>query len=200
VTALRERLEPRGLRVLAPDLNIPSFEKLDFKAMARLSVWEVRRHLPAVVVGSSLGAMVGLSVARIALHAPLLLVAPALGFRERWIEKLPPGDPVRFFHHGTEREMAVHRRFFEEMARLDADEDPPEVPVVVVMGRRDESVPFETVRAVWQRWEASGRLSPGSRFIEIPEGDHSLVDHVDRIAEEIQAMVASPPRLPADFR
>jgi len=188
VSALRERLEPRGLRVVAPDLNIPSFERLNFKAMTRLSVWEVRRHLPAVVVGSSLGALVALSVARIALHAPLVLVAPALGFRERWLEKLPPGDPVLFHHHAADREMAVHRRFFEEMAKVDSDEEPPEVPVVVVMGRRDESVPFDVVRGVWERWEASKRLAAGSRFIEIPEGDHGLVDHVDRIAEEIESL------------
>lgn len=190
VAALRELLEPRGFRVVAPDLNIPSFERLDFKAMARIAVWEVRRHLPAVVVGSSLGALVALAVARIALRAPLVLVAPALGFGRRWVEKLPAGDPVPVFHFGEEREMSVHRRFFEEMARVDVDVDPPDVPVVVVMGRLDESVPLDLVSGVWKRWEASGRLPPGSRFVEIPDGDHGLVGHVKRIADEILAQSA----------
>ncbi|MGH9368759.1 MAG: YqiA/YcfP family alpha/beta fold hydrolase [Thermoanaerobaculia bacterium] len=192
VTALRELLAPRGLRVVAPDLNIPSFERLDFKAMTKLSFWEVKRHLPAVVVGSSLGAMVALAVSRIALRAPLVLIAPALGFGSRWLEKLPPGDPVRFFHHGAGQEMAVHRRFFEEMSRVDADRDPPEVAVVLMMGRRDESVPFESVAEVWRRWEASGRLSPGSRFVEISDGDHGLLAHVDRIADEVLALSEAP--------
>jgi uncharacterized protein len=185
VTALREILRPRGVRVVAPDLNIPSFEKLDFRAMAKISVWEMKKHLPAVVVGSSLGALVALQAERAVPVAPLVLIAPALGFGNRWIEKLPPGDPVPFFHHGEEREIPVHRRFFEEMARLETDREPPAAPATVIMGRQDESVPFDLVREVWSRWEASGRLAGGSRFVEIPDGDHGLTAHVDRIAYEI---------------
>ena len=177
---------------MAPDLNVPSFEKLDFKAMARVSFWEIKKHLPAVVVGSSLGALVALEAARIALHAPLVLVAPALGLGERWVEKLPREDPAVFFHHGEGRELPIHRRFFEEMTRVVADREPPPVSVAVLMGRRDESVPFEAVSEVWKRWEESGRLASGSRFIELPDGDHGLVDSVGRIAEEILRRSSRP--------
>lgn len=156
--------------------------------MARLSYWEVRRHLPAAVVGSSLGALVALDVARRGLAAPLVLVAPALGFGSRWLEKLPEGDPIPFFHHGEERELPIHRRFFEEMSRLDSDREPPPVPTVVVMGTRDESVPFDQVRGIWRKWENAGTLPPGSRFIEVSGGDHGLVEHADRIAQEIRAL------------
>jgi pimeloyl-ACP methyl ester carboxylesterase len=190
IAALGELLAPDGVRIIAPDLNIPSFERLSFRSMAKLSFWEIKRHLPAVVVGSSLGAMVALEAARIALKAPLVLVAPALGFGNRWTEKLPEGDPVRFFHFGEERELPIHRRFFEEMARADSDHDPPEVPVSVLMGARDESVPIDLVRGVWRRWEDSGRLSPGSRFVEIADGDHGLVDHVEWIAAEIRSRLS----------
>jgi alpha-beta hydrolase superfamily lysophospholipase len=192
VTALRGILQPRGFRMVAPDLNIPSFERLDFKAMTRVASWEIRRHMPAVVCGSSLGALVALGAARIALRAPLVLIAPALGFGPRWIEKLPAGDPIPFRHHATGTELAVHRRFFEEMADVDVDRDPPEVPVVIFMGRRDESVPFETVADVWRRWERSGRLVSGSRFVEVPDGDHGLLASVDRIAEEVVSMAGAP--------
>ena len=188
MTALRERLEPQGLRVVAPDLNIPSFERLDFKSMAQLAAWEVKRHMPAVVVGSSLGALVALAVEKEALFAPLVLVAPALGFGKRWTEKLPAGDPVTFFHHGSESERAIHRRFFDEMVSLDVEREAPRVPTVVFMGRRDESVPFDGVRAVWDRWEGSRRLVPGSRFVEMPDGDHGLVEHVDPIAAQVVAL------------
>jgi pimeloyl-ACP methyl ester carboxylesterase len=78
------------------------------------------------------------------------------------------------------------------MAEVDADREPPEVPVVVIMGRRDESVPFDSVRRVWDRWEASGHLLPGSRFVEIPDGDHGLLDHLDRIAKEAVALASLP--------
>ena len=186
VSALTEMLGPRGFRVVAPDLNIPSFERLDFRAMAKVCVWEMRKHLPAAVVGSSLGALVALEVSRAVPLAPLVLVAPALGFGARWIEKLPAGESISCFHHGQEKEIPVHRRFFEEMSRVEVDRDPPRVPVTVVMGRKDENVPFGLVADVWQGWERSGRLDPRSRFVEIPEGDHGLVAHVGEIAAEIE--------------
>jgi len=190
--ALRKILEPSGFRLVAPDLNIPSFERLDFRAMSRVALWDMKRHLPAVVVGSSLGALVALEAGRTALAAPLVLIAPALGFGPRWLEKLPPGDPIPFFHHGEEKDLLIHRRFFEVMAGADADREPPGMAVTILMGRRDESVPFDLVRGVWERWEESGRLADGSRFVEIPDGDHGLTESVDRIAEEILRAAALP--------
>ena len=178
--------------MIAPDLNIPSFQKLDFKAMSRVAFWEAKKHMPAVIVGSSLGAMVALDVARIAPAPALVLIAPALGFGSRWLEKLPPGDTIPFFHHGEGREVAIHRRFFEEMARLDLEGQPPPMPVSIVMGERDESVPFDGVRSVWESWARSGELAPGSRFVSIGGGDHGLVDHVQRIRDEVLASAAQP--------
>lgn len=185
MTALKEILRPRGFRVLAPDLNIPSFERLDFRAMAKVTVWEMKKHLPAVVVGSSLGALVALKAERTVPIAPLVLIAPALGFGRRWVERLPPGEAIPVFHHGEERELPIHRRFFEEMARAEPDREAPAPPVTVIMGRQDESIPFDLVREIWRRWEASGRLHAGSRFIEVADGDHGLIAHVDLIAEAI---------------
>jgi pimeloyl-ACP methyl ester carboxylesterase len=189
---LRKILEPSGFRFVAPDLNIPSFERLDFRAMSRIALWDMKRHLPAVVVGSSLGALVALEAGRTALAAPLVLIAPALGFGSRWLDKLPPGDALRFFHHGEGKELAIHRRFFEVMAGTDSDRDPPGMPVTILMGRRDESVPFDAARGVWTRWQESGRLAEGSRFVEIPDGDHGLTEFVDQIAEEILRAAALP--------
>lgn len=179
------------MRVIAPDLNIPSFQKLDFRAMARISFWEAKKHMPAVVVGSSLGALVALELARIAPVPALALIAPALGFGPRWVETLTPGDPVSFFHFGQGRELPVHRRFFEQMARLELENEPPRVPTVALMGTDDKSVPFETVREVWSVWERSGALAPGSKFVAIPGGDHGLLEHVPRIADEIVAVDAA---------
>jgi pimeloyl-ACP methyl ester carboxylesterase len=186
IALLRERLSADEFRVVAPDLNRPSFERLDFEAMVREAVRAAESERASVVVGSSLGALVALEASRRGVRAPLVLIAPALGFGARWTEKLAPGDPVRFFHHGQGKELAVHREFFEQMARVDADRDPPAVRVTVVMGEKDESVPFEGVREVWKRWEASGRLAEGSRFVAIPNGDHGLVEFVDHIADEIR--------------
>jgi pimeloyl-ACP methyl ester carboxylesterase len=191
IALLREALAGE-FQVVAPDLNRPSFERLDFDAIVEEVVRSAEAEQPAVIVGSSLGALVALAAARRGIRAPLVLVAPALGFGARWTEKLAPADPVRFFHHGQGKELAIHRRFFEQMAHVDVDRDPPPVRVAIVMGEKDESVPFEGVRAVWKRWQVTGRTSVGSRFVGILGGDHGLVGHVDRIVSEVRA--AAPPR------
>lgn len=188
MTALKALLDPRAFRIVAPDLNVPSFRELDFAAIVQVALAEARRQIPAVVVGSSLGALAALEASRLGVRAPLLLIAPAVGFGRRWIEKLPPGDPLPFFHHAEGKELPIHRRFFEELATLEGDREPPPAPVVVVMGTRDESVPYEHVRRVWRDWEDSARLVEGSRFVEITGGDHGLVDSAETIAREIVAL------------
>ena len=190
VGLLRERLEPGDFRLAAPDLNRPSFERLDFEAMVETALAEAKAAPPAVVVGSSLGALVALEAARRGVAAPLVLIAPALGFGARWTEKLPEAETLRFFHHGAGEEKPIHRAFFERMGRVDADHEPPVSRVSVIMGRKDESVPYELVENVWCRWVASKKLPAGSRFVEIPDGDHGLVEHADAIAEEIKASSA----------
>lgn len=185
IAALKDLLQPRGYEISAPDLNVPSFRRLDFDVIVRLALREAKTHSPAVVVGSSLGALAALEANRRGAAAPLLLIAPAVGFGKRRVEKLPEGDPLMFFHHGEGRELPIHRRFFEQLAVLEVDRRPPLAPVTIVMGDSDASVPIDLVREVWRRWEASEELPPGSRFIEIEGGDHGLVDHVGAIAREI---------------
>jgi pimeloyl-ACP methyl ester carboxylesterase len=191
IALLRKALPADQHRIVAPDLNRPSFGKLDFEAIVAAAIEAAEADPPAVVVGSSLGALAALEASRCGVEAPLVLIAPALAFGRRWTRQLAPGDPIPFLHHGENREIPIHRRFFEQMASLSVDRDPPQPPVTVVMGVKDESVPFEGVYETWRRWEASGGLAKGSRFIAIPDGDHGLVDHVDRIAEEVRASAAS---------
>lgn len=193
IAALRSLLATRGAEVVAPDLNVPSFLDLDFEAMVRVAIAESERHPPAVLVGSSLGALTAIEASRRGVRAPLLLIAPAIGFGKRWVEKLPAGDPLTFFHHSEGRELPIHRRFFERLAVIENDGDPPGVPVVIVMGTRDESVPIEHVREVWRRWDASGSLPSGSRFIEIAGGDHGLVEHAPLLAENIVDLFSRTP-------
>jgi len=189
VTLLREALEPEGYRVTAPDLNRPSFGKLDFDAIVAEAAKAAATEKPSVAIGSSLGALVALAAARQgALTAPLVLVAPALGFGRRWIENAAPGDPVRFYHYGQGKELEVHRRFFQQMAENTIDGDPPPQRVVVIMGEQDESVPCAGVAEAWRRWESSGRLAPGSRFVSVPGGDHGLIGSVVLIAGVVRSI------------
>ena len=193
IAALRELLQHDGSEVIAPDLNVPSFREMDFREIVRKARAEAARHHPAVVVGSSLGALVAIEASRRGVAAPLLLIAPAIGFGQRWVEKLPPGDPLDFFHHAEERSLPIHRAFFEGLAAIENDDDPPTVPVIVVMGSRDESVPIAHVREIWKKWDSSNRLVAGSRFVEIAGGDHGLVDHVPLLAQCVRDLRDRPP-------
>src|SRR5262249_50199822 len=143
IALLRETLPPSEYRVFAPDLNRPSFEKLRFEAIVEEAVRAAGEVKPDIGVGSSLGALVALGASRRGVATRLVLIAPALGFGKRWTAKLAPGDPVRFFHHGQGKDLQIHRPFFEQMAAVTVDRDPPKQRVNVIMGEEDESVPFE---------------------------------------------------------
>ena len=188
IQGLRALLEPLDIELVTPDLNVPSFEKLDFDAMVEKAAGEGRRIAPRAIVGSSLGAVVALEVVRRGLHAPLVLIAPGLGVADQWLARIPAGDPILVFNYAREEQMPIHRAFFELMARVDVDRIPPPVPVTVIMGRKDETIPFERVREVWRSWGPS--LAAGSRFVEVPEGDHGLTAFVNLIAPEIHKSVA----------
>ncbi len=190
ITLLRPLLEPRGIELAAPDLNVPSFEQLDWKAIVELATEQAGALQPVVIAGSSLGALIALEVAHRGSAAPLVLIAPALGISERWREKTPAGDPIVVYNHARGGDAPIHRLFFEQMMSLRIDDQPPPVPVTIVMGRNDETIPFDRVAAVWERWQQAG-VRPRSRFIEVAAGDHSLVSEVEMIGDEIARWASS---------
>jgi pimeloyl-ACP methyl ester carboxylesterase len=183
--ALRDLLGP-GVTLSSPDMNVPSFERLDFEAMMKLALDEARRSAPQVIVGSSLGGLIALELVRRAVVAPLVLIAPAVGIGERWKSKLPPGDPIEVFNHARGGNAPIHRAFFEKLVDIRPETVAPRSRVTVIMGRKDESVPFDWVRGVWESWTQSAKLIAGSKFIEIAGGDHGLVVHADLIATMIR--------------
>ena len=188
---LRPLLAPHAIELHTPDLNVPSFEQLDWEAIVGFAESEARRVQPRAIVGSSLGAVLALELARrLDEPLPLILIAPALGVADKWISRIPPGDPIVVFNYARNGNAPIHRAFFEQMARVDADLHPPRGRVSIVFGSRDESVPRDRVLHTWRMWEADA-IAPGSRFIEIAGGDHSLTAHADVIAREIVDAAAS---------
>lgn len=185
---LEKRFGPEGFTIVAPDLNVPWFRELSFEEMVVEASAACSEARPRVVIGSSLGALVALAIARPLGPGgpPLVLIAPALGFGERWAEKLPETDFLEVFHHGEGRFLEIHREFFEEMAGVTVDAEPPPVPVTIVMGTADESVPCIQVEARFAAWERSGRLVPGSRFHRIEGGDHGLIEQGDTIEAAVR--------------
>ena len=185
ITALRPLLEPHGIELHTPDLNVPSFEHLDFEAVVAHALERGRHTPPRALVGSSLGALTALAVAKRGIAVPLVLIAPALGVAHRWREKIAAGDPVTVFNFARNADAQIHRAFFEQMANLYVDVTPPPSRVTAIMGRNDETVPFHMVEERWREWEASGALAPESRLIVIEEGDHGLVDQAHVIEDAI---------------
>ena len=186
ITALRPLLSPRGVELDTPDLNVPTFEELDWDAVIGRALEHARRTPPQAIAASSMGALIALTlVVGHGLRAPLVLIAPAFGVARRWKPRLPDdGQPLLVFNHARNAEAPIHRRFFDQMLDIEPERLPPPVRTTIIMGRQDDTVSFEGVEAVWKRWEADG-VVPGSKFIEIPEGDHGLTAYAPLIAEEI---------------
>jgi pimeloyl-ACP methyl ester carboxylesterase len=184
-----EALAPFGIRIVAIDLNVPSFAALDFDAAVAYAVETAAAEPPQAIVGSSLGGLMALAAIRRGVTVPAVLIAPALGIHDLWLDRLPDGDPIAVPNYATNHDEFIHRRFFERMSQVDVDIEPPPVPVTVISGTLDESVPFERVEEVWRSWERSGSLVTGSKFVPIAGGDHGLTDSIPRIAEEIRLAV-----------
>jgi alpha-beta hydrolase superfamily lysophospholipase len=142
---------------------------------------------PVLVIGSSLGGYTAALLAaagRIPRASALLLIAPAFGFGERWAERLGIAGVAEwrrtgqraFFHFASEREQPLGVGFMESAERLPGFPLAPEIPVVIVHGRRDDTVD----------WQQSRRYADQDANIEfhLVDGDHRLTDqrHEDLIA------------------
>lgn len=149
----RPRFSARGITLVTPDLNQPSFAALSFEAMVREveRTWEACGRRPLRMIGSSLG---GYVAALFASRHPervdrLVLLCPAFDLSGRWGELVEPARMHEWettgtlaFDDATKTSVRVHYRFF-----LEGREVPtmPRVscPTILVHGRDDETVPVE---------------------------------------------------------
>lgn len=175
----------RGVELVRPDLNRPSFATLSFRAMlAELD----RMHMSGVrppdaaprwcLVGSSLGGYVAALWA--ALHPDrverLVLLCPAFELARRWETLVTPEEMARWARDGTYpfadatgREVPLHFAFVEEARTIDPAPDVA-CPVLLVHGTRDARVPLDVSR----RYAAA---RPGSRtLVEVDDGHDLLAD------------------------
>jgi pimeloyl-ACP methyl ester carboxylesterase len=186
---LVEALASHGVTLEVPDLNLPDFEHLRIGRMIEHVVALVKGE-PAVIVGSSLGALVALHVAaRETSVKALVLVAPALSPDARWkawigaegIEKWRREGKRPFYNFVTRNERPIDFGFFEDV--LEHARPPAlRVPASVIHGKRDEAVPFVVS-------EELARAYPALVKLQLVDDDHSLLQHVDLIARETIAAV-----------
>jgi len=190
---LAQRFEERGLTLERPDLNRPSFARLSHDAaLAALDDMDVGARAAGAtwgLVGSSLG---GWLAARWAELHPgrverLVLLCPGFDLASRWPVIFGEAAMARWrgsgfleLPDGSGVSTPVHYGFYEESKRQPACPEVP-CPTLILHGTRDEVVPFEQS----QRYAAA---RPRVELVEL-DGDHRLMECVDRIAEEAIAFL-----------
>jgi pimeloyl-ACP methyl ester carboxylesterase len=192
----RDRLAARGLDLLIPDLAP------DFAAMTITSQLAIAEALvadaPAVLMGSSLGGWLATLIAerKPAAVRGLILLAPAFGFVPRWQARLGATAIARWRaagvlsvpHYGLGRMAELGIGFLDDAARF-APEPDPDVPALVLAGRRDDAVPLASV-------EAFAHRRPQRRLVVYDTG-HELTDVLEPMWDEVQRFLVERGALPA---
>ncbi|HEY1011692.1 MAG TPA: alpha/beta hydrolase [Herpetosiphonaceae bacterium] len=186
---LAGRLAALGLELRLPDLNQPSFARLTMSAMIGRALAEVRACPPGPVglIGSSMGGAVALHLAacygRREARAVdrLLLLAPSLDFiatrraamgdegLERWRQM---GQAV-FYNYQRRRPQPVHYGLIEDLRQYDAWGTAIDLPIRIIHGLRDDSVP-----AAQSRRFAASRPNVALTLVD---SEHELLDQLELI-------------------
>jgi pimeloyl-ACP methyl ester carboxylesterase len=178
-----------GVGFSCPDLNQPAFETLTITRMldAVRDVLETIPAGPVALLGSSLGGFVAVHAAArdtTRLVDRLVLMAPAFDFGgnrlsqlgDAGIEEWRRRGDVEIFHYADNRPRRVGFALYEDAARYDAFALDLRLPMLVFQGRRDDSVPPETVEA-WCRTRPTVDL-------RLVDDGHQLTDSMDLIWRE----------------
>jgi pimeloyl-ACP methyl ester carboxylesterase len=174
-THCRAWAEARGIPFHALDLNLPSFEELTITAQVEATeVLLAKLKEPAVVVGSSMGGLTATAaVFRGSPVRQLILLAPAFGFSQRrmnrpeWAQYRECGE-MEVFHYAYGRTQCLGPALMGDLPRW-ADDGTwrVKVPVVVIHGKRDESVPLGESQAFVVR-------SRNAKLVVVDD-DHALL-------------------------
>ncbi len=197
--AVAKALAAKGMRVEQPDLNVPSFEKLSVRAQLKaIRDTLLTRNERTLLVGSSLGGYLATLLAPRALAEPaeppglecvagLVLLAPAFNFARRWRARMTADDwdhwkragTTEYDHFAYRRKMPLRFEFLEEAAALPSMPG-TSVPVYIVQGRRDDTVPYTQTRA-WVE------MNPQAKLIEVDD-DHQLLASLPVIEHEVELL------------
>jgi pimeloyl-ACP methyl ester carboxylesterase len=179
------RFAARGLELVRPDLNRPSFAKLSLTAMQDelWRAWDHGEQRPMRIVASSLGGY--LAAWASATHPPgridrMLLLCPAFEVAQRWRERIAPADMARWertgvldFDDATKTPTPLHYGFVREAMTL-----PPTPHVrsetILVHGTRDTTVPIDVSRRY------AREASKVRELIEVDD-EHDLLASLDVI-------------------
>ena len=196
-----EKLAGHGIRVEAPDFNLPSFETLTITRMLDQTLGILKQETPGgrtVLIGSSLGAFVAVHAAaqagtsRLARVERLILLAPALDFASNrmqdlgteGIEEWQRTGILQVFHHAYGRMLPVGYPLYEDAARYDAFQLALDVPILIFQGTRDTVVDPEVATRF-----ARGRPNVTVRHLD---DDHQLLRSLPVIWVESREFLGLP--------
>jgi len=173
---VRARLEERGVHLVIPDLNQPSFFDLTVSRMLEQLDVLAQGEQQVVLFGSSLGGFVAVTWAalRKGRTAALVLLAPAFDLGRRWLERTAPGDLRRwretgrlaFDHYARGRREELSIAFVDDAVKHEAF-PLPDAPTLVIQGLRDDVVDPSLAR------EFVRRMAGRARLVELDQG-HEL--------------------------
>jgi uncharacterized protein len=190
---LSARLAAAGLTLQCPDFNLPDFSSLTVSRMLQQLESAIAALPPdnVVLIGSSLGGFVAVEAAGRQANRPrhpiteLVLLAPAVELEwERWSEVGPGGierwrrtGTIPVFHHAENRMRNLAYSFYEDAEGYRPAAARLPLPVLIVQGRRDESVDPSTV-------ERFARAQPRAT-LHLVDDEHSLRNSLEFIWQEI---------------
>jgi pimeloyl-ACP methyl ester carboxylesterase len=172
---VRARLEERGLHLVLPDLNEPSFFELTVSRMLSQVDVLAQGEGPLVLFGSSLGGFTAATWAatRPGRTAALVLLAPAFDLAARWALRMGPElaqwraqGRFAFDHYARGKKEDLSVAFLDDAARF-APYPLPSCPTLVIQGSRDDVVDPAVAR------EFTRRMKGLARLVELDQG-HEL--------------------------
>lgn len=179
-----------GVAFYAPDLNLPTFETLTIShQVAEVEALLAQLSDPPVLVGASLGGLVAAAVAsRGAALKHLLLLAPAFGFARRRLVGPRWGGyrrrgTIPVFHHAREAWTVLGPDLLVDLEQWRDDHAwRLDVPITILHGRHDASVPLAESEAFVQRHPHA--------MLHALEDDHGLLAAetlalMDRVLESL---------------
>ncbi len=194
---VRARLLERGLHLVVPDLNEPSFFELTVSRMLEQIDVLAQGDEPLVLFGSSLGGFAAaIWSATRGRTAALVLLAPAFDLGPRWAARMGPAELARWrtegkfaFDHyarGRKEDLSIH---FLDDAGIYPSYPLPRCATLVFQGLHDDTVDPQVAREFIRRMQGRAKL------VELDQG-HELNADLPDLWREIEAFLQLPRPMP----
>jgi hypothetical protein len=185
-----ERFSETGRTLVCPDFNGPDFSTLTLTRMVDQTSEAIEHGGPVALIGSSLGAVAAIhtAAARRAQVDRLVLLAPAVGFPNdadrafggETIARWRATGTLDVFHYGDGMRRPLRYGFLEDARRYDTFATYPTQPMLILQGRRDQTVDGRLVEQYAER--AAARLV-------LLDDDHQLIASLPAIWTEMAAFL-----------